>query len=223
MTYRFQFQVIWDNWPLLLEGVWLTLQLSVGATVLGLMVGMVGALCRISGSRVLRSLATVYVEAIRNTPFLVQLLFIFFGISSLGPSLGNEQAALLALTINFGAYATEIMRAGIESISPGQIEAGKSLGLNRLKIFRLVVLKPAIANIYPALIGQIVLLMLLSSVVSQISAEELTFMGNFLRSRTFRDFEIFSAVAVLYVLLTLLFKLTAQLLHRRLFQFTRYL
>ncbi|MEM9814830.1 MAG: amino acid ABC transporter permease [Cyanobacteria bacterium P01_D01_bin.6] len=223
MTYRFQFQVIWDNWPLLLEGVWLTLQLSVGATVLGLMVGMVGALCRISGSRVLRSLATVYVEAIRNTPFLVQLLFIFFGISSLGPSLGNEQAALLALTINFGAYATEIMRAGIESISPGQIEAGKSLGLNRLKIFRLVVLKPAIANIYPALIGQIVLLMLLSSVVSQISAEELTFMGNFLRSRTFRDFEIFSAVAVLYILLTLLFKLTAQLLHRRLFQFTRYL
>ena len=223
MTYRFQFQVIWDNWPLLLEGVWLTLQLSVGATVLGLMVGMVGALCRISGSRVLRSLATVYVEAIRNTPFLVQLLFIFFGISSLGPSLGNEQAALLALTINFGAYATEIMRAGIESISPGQIEAGKSLGLNRLKIFRLVVLKPAIANIYPALIGLIVLLMLLSSVVSQISAEELTFMGNFLRSRTFRDFEIFSAVAVLYILLTLLFKLTAQLLHRRLFQFTRYL
>ncbi len=223
MTYRFQFQVIWDNWPLLLEGVWLTLQLSVAATVLGLLVGTVGALCRLSGNRVLRSLATVYVEAIRNTPFLVQLLFIFFGVSSLGPALGNEQAALLALTINFGAYATEIIRAGIESISPGQIEAGKSLGLNRLKIFRLVVLKPAIANIYPALIGQIVLLMLLSSVVSQISAEELTFMGNFLRSRTFRDFEVFSAVAVLYVLLTLLFKLTAQLLHRHLFQFTRYL
>ncbi|NEQ47761.1 MAG: amino acid ABC transporter permease [Leptolyngbya sp. SIOISBB] len=223
MTYRFQFQVIWDNWPLLLEGVWLTLQLSVGATVLGLLVGTVGALCRISGQRVLRSLATVYVEAIRNTPFLVQLLFIFFGISSLGPTLGNEQAALLALTINFGAYATEIIRAGIESISPGQIEAGKSLGLNQLKIFRLVVLKPAIASIYPALIGQIVLLMLLSSVVSQISAEELTFTGNFLRSRTFRDFEVFSAVAVIYILLTLLFKLTAQLLHRRLFHFTRYL
>ncbi|MGD1861147.1 MAG: amino acid ABC transporter permease [Leptolyngbyaceae cyanobacterium] len=223
MSYRFQFQVIWDNWPLLLEGVWLTLQLSVVATALGLLVGVGGALCRISGSSALRSLATVYVEAIRNTPFLVQLLFIFFGISSLGPSLGNEQAALLALTVNFGAYATEIIRAGIESIGSGQIEAGKSLGLNPFQIFRLVVLRPAIANIYPALTSQIVLLMLLSSVVSQISAEELTFMGNFLRSRTFRDFEVFVAIAIIYVLLTLLFKLAAQLLHRRLFQFTRYL
>ena len=223
MTYRFQFQVIWDNWPLLLQGVWLTLQLSVGAVVLGLLVGTVGALCRMSANSVLRSLATMYVEAIRNTPFLIQLLFIFFGISSLGPTLGNEQAALLALTINFGAYATEIIRAGIESVATGQIEAGKSLGLNRVQVFRLIVLRPAIANIYPALTGQIVLLMLLSSVVSQISAEELTFMGNFLRSRTFRDFEVFAAVAVIYVLLTLLFKLAAQLLHRRLFQFTRYL
>ncbi|MEM6518405.1 MAG: amino acid ABC transporter permease [Cyanobacteria bacterium P01_D01_bin.71] len=223
MSYQFQFQVIWDNWPLLLEGVWLTLRLSIGATVLGLVVGTGGALCRISGNSALRSLATVYVEAIRNTPFLVQLLFIFFGVSSLGPSLGNEQAALLALTMNFGAYATEIIRAGIESIGSGQIEAGKSLGLNQFQVFRLVVLRPAIANIYPALTSQIVLLMLLSSVVSQISAEELTFMGNFLRSRTFRDFEVFSALAIIYVLLTLLFKLAAQLLHRRLFQFTRYL
>jgi polar amino acid transport system permease protein len=223
MNYRFQFQVIWDNWPLLLEGVWLTLQLSVGAVLLGLLVGTVGALCRLSANSMLRSLAAVYVEAIRNTPFLVQLLFIFFGISSLGPSLGNEQAALLALTINFGAYATEIIRAGIESVATGQIEAGKSLGLNRVQVFRLIVLRPAVANIYPALTGQIVLLMLLSSVVSQISAEELTFMGNFLRSRTFRDVEVFAAIAVIYILLTLVFKLLAQLLHRRLFQFTRYL
>lgn len=223
MTYRFQFQVIWENWPQLLEGVWLTLQLSVVAVGLGLLVGTIAALCRLSGNPALRSLASAYVEAIRNTPFLVQLLFIFFGISSLGPSLGNEQAALLALTINFGAYATEIIRAGIQSISPGQIEAGKSLGLTPVQVFRLVVLKPAIANIYPALTSQIVLLMLLSSVVSQISAEELTFVGNFLRSRTFRDFEIYLAIAVIYVLLTLMFKLMAQLLHQRLFKFTRYL
>jgi polar amino acid transport system permease protein len=223
MDYRFQFQVIWQNWDLLLEGIWLTLQLSVVATVLGLLVGTVGALCRTSGHRVLGAIAAAYVEAIRNTPFLVQLLFLFFGISSLGPSLGNDQAALLALTINFGAYATEIVRAGIQSIDTSQIEAGLSLGLNRRQVFRLVVLKPAIANIYPALTGQIVLLMLLSSVVSQISAEELTFVGNFLRSRTFRDFEVYLAIAVLYVLLTLIFKGLAQVLHQRLFKFTRYL
>ena len=223
MDYRFQFQVIWDNWELLLQGVWLTLQLSAAATVIGLIVGIVGALCRTSGNRFVGAIATAYVEAIRNTPFLVQLLFIFFGISSLGPRLGSEQAALVALVINFGAYATEIMRAGIEGIDSNQIEAGLSLGLNRLQVFRHVVLKPAIATIYPALTSQIILLILLSSVVSQISAEELTFAGNFLRSRTFRDFEIYSAIALIYVAIALSFKLLAHLLHRKLFQFTRYI
>ena len=223
MGYRFQFQVIWENWDLLLAGVGLTLQLSALAIVLGLLVGIVGALCRTSGNRYVSLLAAAYVEAIRNTPFLVQLLFLFFGISSLGPRLGSTQAALLALTINFGAYATEIIRAGIQSIDHSQIEAGMSLGLNRRQVFRLVVLKPAIANIYPALTSQMVLLLLLSSVVSQISAKELTFMGNFLRSRTFRDFEVYFALALIYVALALGFKLLAQLCHRRLFTFTRYI
>lgn len=222
MAYRFQFQVIWENWDLLLGGVWFTLRLSTLATLLGLAIGVVGALCRTSGNRALGAIAAIYVEAIRNTPFLVQLLFIFFGISSLGPKLGSDQAALLALVINFGAYATEIIRAGIEGINASQIEAGLSLGLKRMQVFRHVILKPAIANIYPALTGQIVLLMLLSSVVSQISAEELTFAGNFLRSRTFRDFEVYLAVALIYIVLALTFKLLAHLLHRRLFKFTRY-
>ncbi|MEO1127862.1 MAG: amino acid ABC transporter permease [Cyanobacteria bacterium J06635_15] len=223
MTYRFQFQVIWDNWDLLLNGVWLTLRLSVLATLIGLLVGVVGALCRTSKNRFLATVATAYVEAIRNTPFLVQLLFIFFGISSLGPKLGSDQAALLALVLNFGAYATEIIRAGIQGIDPNQIEAGLSLGLKPLQVFRLVVLKPAIATIYPALTSQVILLMLLSSIVSQISAEELTFVGNFLRSRTFRDFEIYLAIALIYILLALSFKLIAHLLHKQLFKFTRYI
>ena len=223
IDYRFQFQVVCDNRDLLLEGVWRPLRLSSLAVVLGRGVGTLGALARTSGNRLLGAIATGYVEAIRNTPFLVQLLFIFFGISSLGPRLGTDQAALLALVINFGAYATEIIRAGIESIDRSQIEAGLSLGLTQRQIFRLVVLKPAVANIYPSLTGQIVLLMLLSSVVSQISAEELTFVGNFLRSRTFRDFEIYGAIALIYILLALTFKLLAQLLHRRLFKFTRYI
>lgn len=223
MNYRFQFQVIWDNWDLFLNGVWLTLRLSTLATLIGLGVGILGALCRTSNNRFLNAIVATYVEAIRNTPFLVQLLFIFFGISSLGPRLGSDQAALLALVINFGAYATEIIRAGIQGIDQSQIEAGLSLGLNRLQVFQLVILKPAVANIYPALTSQIILLMLLSSVVSQISAEELTFAGNFLRSRTFRDFEIYSVIALIYISLALSFKLLAHLLHRRLFKFTRYI
>ncbi|MEL6334486.1 MAG: amino acid ABC transporter permease [Cyanobacteria bacterium J06621_11] len=223
MTYRFQFQVIWDNWDMLLSGVGLTLQLSSLAIIFGLAVGIVGALCRTSGNRFLGTVSAAYVEAIRNTPFLVQLLFIFFGISSLGPRLGSGQAALLALTINFGAYATEIIRAGVQSVEQSQIEAGMSLGLTRPQIFRLVILKPAIANIYPALTSQMVLLLLLSSVVSQISAKELTYVGNFLRSRSFRDFEVYFTLAIIYVVLALSFKLLAHLCHRRLFKFMQYI
>ncbi|MEO0355308.1 MAG: amino acid ABC transporter permease [Cyanobacteria bacterium P01_A01_bin.3] len=223
MAYRFQFQAIWDNWDLLLNGVLTTVQFSAVAVGIGLGLGVLGAVGRTSGGRLVGTMVTVYVEVMRNTPFLIQLLFIFFGLPAIGLRLSSEQAALFALSINFGAYAAEIMRAGIEGIDRGQIEAGLSLGLNRIQVFRHVVLKPAIATIYPALIGQIVLLLLLSSVVSQISVEELTFVGNFLRSRTFRDFEVYIAVAAIYVVLVLLFKLVAQLVHRWLFRFTRYI
>ena len=223
MAYRFQFQVIWDNWDLFLSGVLNTVRFSGLAVGFGLSLGTLGAVGRTSGVRVAEAIATVYVEAIRNTPFLTQLLFIFFGLPAIGLRMSSERAALIALSINFGAYAAEIIRAGITGVDRGQIEAGLSLGLNRIQVFRHVVLKPAIANIYPALIGQIVLLLLLSSVVSQISVEELTFVGNFLRSRTFRDFEVYIAVASIYVVLVLLLKLVAQLLHRWLFRFTRYI
>ncbi|MEL7083837.1 MAG: amino acid ABC transporter permease [Cyanobacteria bacterium J06597_1] len=223
MAYRFQFQAIWDNWDLLLNGVLTTVQFSAVAVGIGLGLGVLGAVGRTSGGRLVGTIVTVYVEVMRNTPFLIQLLFIFFGLPAIGLRLSSEQAALFALSINFGAYAAEIMRAGIEGIDRGQIEAGLSLGLNRIQVFRHVVLKPAIATIYPALIGQIVLLLLLSSVVSQISVEELTFVGNFLRSRTFRDFEVYITVAAIYVVLVLLFKLVAQLVHRWLFRFTRYI
>ncbi len=223
MAYRFQFQVIWDNWDLFLDGLLNTVRFSGLAVGFGLGLGTLGAVGRTSGVLILEALATVYVEVIRNTPFLTQLLFIFFGLPAVGLRMSSERAALIALSINFGAYAAEIIRAGITGIDRGQIEAGLSLGLNRIQVFRHVVLKPAIANIYPALISQIVLLLLPSSVVSQISVEELTFVGNFLRSRTFRDFEVYIAVAGIYIVLVLLLKLVAQFLHRWLFRFTRYI
>lgn len=222
MTYQFQFQAVWQNWGILRDGLILTLQISALATAIGLLVGTIGALFRTSENWILKAISATYVEVIRNTPFLVQLLFIYFGISSLGPKIGSERAALMALSINFGAYAAEIIRAGIQSIPQEQIQAGQSLGLTRFQIFHRIVLKPAIANIYPALTSQIVLLILLSSVVSQISAEELTFAGNFLRSRTFRDFEVFLTIAIIYILIALSFKAIAHLLHQQFFKFTQY-
>jgi polar amino acid transport system permease protein len=158
------------------------------------------------GPRPLRWLAAGYVEAIRNTPLLVQLFIIFFGLPSLGLRLTAWQAAVIALTVNLGAYATEIVRAGIEAIHKSQIEAGLSLGMSRLQVFRYVVLFPALKVIYPALASQFILLMLATSIVSLIAAEDLFHMAAFLESRTFRSFEIYLVVTGLYLVMALLFR-----------------
>ena len=166
MNYVFQFGAIWKDIDLLLLGAWLTVKLSFLTLAIGLVVGTVGALFRISRHRVLRAVARTYIEAIRNTPFLIQLLLLYLGLPAVGIRLAPEQAALVALVVNFGAYATEIIRAGIEAIPKGQIEAGRSLGLSSAQIFFLIVMKPALRIVYPALSSQFVLLVLTSSVVS---------------------------------------------------------
>lgn len=206
IDYAFHWGIILQNYDLFLKGIWLTVRLAATATFLGLLIGIAGAWCRSFRIVPFNHIVAAYVEIIRNTPFLVQLFFIFFGISSLGWRMSAGQAALIALTANLGAYATEIVRAGIETIHRGQIEAGYSLGLSTLQVFRYVILFPALKVIYPALTSQFILLLLGSSVVSQISAEELTFTANFLQSRTFRSFEIYFAVTLMYLALSLLFR-----------------
>lgn len=206
VTYNFNFRDVFNNFDVLLEGVWLTLQLSAITMALGLAVGIVGAMMRTSGLRLLRWPATIYVEVIRNTPLLVQLFIIFFGLPSLGLRLSAGQAAVIALTINLGAYATEIVRAGIEAIHRSQIEAGLSLGMSRLQVFRYVVLFPALKVIYPALASQFILLMLATSIVSLIAAKDLFHMAAYLESRTFRSFEIYLVVTGLYLVMALFFR-----------------
>jgi len=206
LDYVFHFEIIWQNYGLLLKGIWLTIKLSFTATVIGLLIGIFGAVCRTYRIKPMNWFVGAYVEAIRNTPFLIQLFFIFFGLASLKLRLTANQSALIALSANLGAYATEIVRAGIESIRRGEIEAGLSLGLSRLQVFRYVILKPALKAVYPALSSQFILLMLGSSIVSQISAEELTFTANFLQSRTFRSFEIYFTVTLIYLALSGLFR-----------------
>ena len=134
-------------------------------------------------------------------------IVVYFGIASLGLKLGAETSAIIALVINVGAYTTEIMRAGIESIPKTQIEAGDCLGLSRLQVIGHVVLLPAIERVYPALTSQFVLLMLASSITSQISAEELTAVANVIQSDTYRSFEVYIVVAVVYLVLSTLYRL----------------
>jgi polar amino acid transport system permease protein len=200
------FPAIWERWPSLLDGAVLTLQLAAVATVCGGIVGILGAVARRSGNPVATRIAGVYVEAIRNTPLLVQIFLVYFGLATLGLKLSAVFVAGLALTINVGAYTTEIVRAGFESIHRSQIEAGEGLALSKAQIYRHVILLPALERVYPALTSQFVLLMLASSVTSQISAEELTAVANYIQSDTYRAFETYITVAVLYVLLSLVMR-----------------
>lgn len=201
MAYQFDFQAVLVHWPLLLQGVWVTLQITAIATVLGILLGSVCAALRTSQVRWARIAVTVYVEIIRNTPLLIQAYFLIFGLASLGFRLPFILGATLALTVNVGAYTTEIVRAGIQSIRRGQLEAAECLGLTKLQTYLHVIIRPALERVYPALTSQYVLLMLFSSIVSAVGVDELFGMANRIQSETFRNFEIFVVIGVIYVAL----------------------
>jgi polar amino acid transport system permease protein len=217
VSYTFQFVFVWRELGHLLLGAWLTVRLAASATVLGLIVGIACAQAKASRWRSLRRLAHLYVEAIRNTPFLMQLLLIYLGLPSLGIRLNPNQAALLAMVVNVGAYATEIVRAGIEAVPRTQIEAGRSLGLKPWQIFRFVVLIPALRAVFPALGSQFILMMLASSVVSVISAEELTAVTDLIVARNFRSFEFYLAATGIYLAMSFAFQAMFALVDRLLF------
>jgi polar amino acid transport system permease protein len=207
MAYKFDFEFMASRWPDFVAGAWLTVQLTVLSIALGFVVGTLCALVRVYGGPVLRRLVGGYVETIRNTPLLIQIFIVYFGLSSLGLKLSAEVSAVLALTINMGAYTTEIMRAGIQSIQRTQLEAADCLGLTRLQTILHVVLLPAMERVYPSLASQGVLLMLASSITSQISTEELTATANLVQSDTYRSFEVYIIVAVVYLALSALYRL----------------
>ncbi len=218
MDYVFQFGFVWRELDNLLLGAWLTIRLSAMAMVLGLVVGIAGAQAKTSSSRLLRGTVQVYVEAVRNTPFLVQLMLVYLGLPTIGIRLTPDQAALLAMVINLGAYATEIVRAGIESVPKTQIEAGYALGLRRWHVFRFVILIPALRAIFPALASQFILIMLASSVVSVISAEELTAVTDTIVARNFRSFEFYLAITAIYLAMSLGFQAAFAAIDRALFR-----
>ena len=207
MAYKFDFEFMAGRWPDFVAGAWLTVQLTVLSIALGFVVGTICALARVYGGPVLRRMVGGYVETIRNTPLLIQIFIVYFGLSSLGLKLSAEVSAVLALTINMGAYTTEIMRAGIQSIQRTQLEAADCLGLTRLQTMLHVVLLPAMERVYPSLASQGVLLMLASSITSQISTEELTATANLVQSDTYRSFEVYIIVAVVYLALSALYRL----------------
>ncbi|MFH0133341.1 amino acid ABC transporter permease [Variovorax sp. VaC1] len=202
MNIEFDFGAVLAEWPLLLRGVAWTVGLTAVGTVLGMAVGTFCAWARSGGPRWLRLIVGTYVELIRNTPFIVQLFFIFFGLPAAGVKLSPEVASVIAMVMNLGAYSTEIIRAGIEATPKGQIEAAVSLALSKAQVFLRVVLPPALKKVWPAMVSQIVIVMLGSAVCGQISTEELSYAANLIQSRNFRAFEAFIVATLIYLALS---------------------
>ena len=202
------FGPIFAEWPALLDGVILTIELSATSIALG-MLGAVGlSAARELGPRPVRWLIDGYIEVIRNTPLLVQLLMLYFGLPLFGIKMGAPSATILGMSCNLAAYAAEIMRAGVGSVHKSQTEAGLSLALTPRQVMQYVVLPPAIAKVWPALSGQFILLMLASSISSFISTEELSGTASLIEQKTFRSFEAYIVVTILYLALAVLFKVT---------------
>lgn len=217
MIYQFEFAPVLARYDMLASGALLTIVLSASAIVFGTMIGVVLASLRSAFKGWIRRAIDTYVEVVRNTPFLVQLYILYFGLPSIGLRVSAVEAALIGMIINLGAYSIEIIRAGIESIHRSQIEAGLSLGMNRVQIFRYVIIKPALANVYPALSSQFILMMLASSITSAISTPELSAEAAQIGADTFRSFEVYTIVTVIYLALALLFKGALTMIGRAVF------
>ncbi|MCD6463436.1 MAG: amino acid ABC transporter permease [Thermotogae bacterium] len=190
------------SFPYLLKGAVTTLEVTSLSVLLGLLIGTFVGMGRLSRNPIFSRPATVYVEFIRGTPLLVQIYIIYFGLPSLGLNLPKFPAGIIALGINSGAYVAEIVRAGIQSISHGQYEAARSLGLTHWQAMRYIILPQAFRNILPALGNEFIALTKDSSLVSVIAITELLRAGQIVISRTFQSFSVYFAVALLYFVMT---------------------
>ncbi|SAL48133.1 polar amino acid ABC transporter permease [Caballeronia terrestris] len=217
MAYELQFGDLGEYVGMFTSGGATTLALTAVSTALGIAVGVAGAAGSGSKHTWLRGLVRGYVEAIRNTPFIVQLFFVFFGLPALGVHLGEYTAAVLAMTLNLGAYSVEIIRSGIAAVPKGHLEAAASLAMSRGQTFRHVVLPQAIAKVFPALSSQIVITMLGSAVVSQISVPDLTYAASYIQSRNFRAFETYFLITAAYLVMAIILRLLLNSAGKRLF------
>ena len=219
MNYTFDFTPIFLNWPLLANGAWATVYISAISMALGLACGVILTALRMAPVTALRALAIGYIELVRNTPFLVQVFFIYFGMPELGLRMNAMEAAVLAMTLNCSAYVAEIVRSGVESIRKGQIEAGRALGLSTVDVYRFIVFRPAIRAVYPSLGSQFILMMLNTSLVASISAQELTYAAQMIDNQTFRSFEVYFVLGVIYLILSQLFSVGLRLIGRAYFSY----
>ncbi|NLY55826.1 MAG: amino acid ABC transporter permease [Firmicutes bacterium] len=200
----FRWDLVFRSFPVLLEGAWVTIKLTTIAVAIGLVIGTFVGMARTSKNKLLYGIASVYVDFIRGTPLLVQIFLVYMGLPQvLGFPIPVWIAAISALGINSGAYVAEIVRAGIQSIDRGQVEAARSLGMTHRQTMRYIILPQAFKRIIPPLGNEFIAMLKDSSLVAVISLEELMRKGQIIQTRTFRPFEIYLAVAFIYLIMTL--------------------
>ena len=215
MNYTFQYGVVWDNFGTLMEGAWLTFQLGVVAFGGGVLIGLVGAAIKSYGPRPLRALVDGYVVFITNTPALIQIYFLYFGLPEIGLRWSNEACVLIGLILNAGAYLTMILRAGFLSVRKTELEAGQTLGFSLVQQIRYIIVPHIAKSVYPALANFfIVVLVMGTSVGALIGVDELTGQAINLSTINYRWLEYFSVVAVIYVVLTFIASIGLALLGR---------
>lgn len=198
---KLDYSILIDRIPNLLMGCLVTLEISLAALVLGMMIGIVLALFRISSVKALRSFSMSYIWVVRGTPLLVQLFILYFGLPQLGIELSSMTAGILGIGLNTSAYIAEIIRSGIIAIDSGQMEAAESLGMSYPKAMIRIIAPQVTRIIIPSLLNQFIITLKNSSIASLVTITELMRAGNQIIYATFRSFEVYTAVALLYLIM----------------------
>lgn len=206
-----------DRYMLMVNGLGVTLQITFFALILGILIGILVTVCRLLNIKILAPIAKLYVDIIRGTPAVVQLILIYYAILG-SSSLPKVLVASVAFGINSGAYMSELIRGGIQAVDRGQMEAARSLGMSWPMAMIRIIIPQAIKNILPALVNEAIMLLKETAIAGYIALDDLTRAGNIIRGRTFDAYTPFILVAVVYLYCTTILSMLAGRLERRLRQ-----
>jgi len=211
------FELFQQSLPAFLKGMGVTLQMTFFALLIAIVLGMFVCLLRISNFKILNIIASIYVDIIRGTPLLAQAFFLYFGLTAaLGFQISNKNAGIIVLALNAGAYLSEIFRSGINAVNKGQMEAARSLGLTYAKAMSKVILPQAIRIVIPSVMNQFIITLKDTTIISVIGAQELMKAANVIAARTYRSFDVYAMIAILYFIVIFTLTKISEYIERRL-------
>lgn len=215
-SFDFAYHVMWESVPMLLEGAKYTLIITAGGLFFGFILGALAGLMKLSRNVFVSKIAGLYIETIRGTPLMVQVMFLYFGLPlALGMRIPPLTASIIAISVNAGAYIAEVVRGAIQSIEKGQIEAGRSIGLDRYQTMRYIIWPQAFRRMIPPLGNQFIISLKDTSLLVVIGMGELTRTGQEIIAENFRAFEVWLTVAIMYLVLTTTLSYGLQIIERR--------